>query len=271
MAKSKKKWVALSTDQLQLESSPSSSKMVGENLIHCAEPIPDHDWVGGTWGLYWSDYEDELRELLEEDTQKYIKKHPEDKVTPRVIEVKILDCPKKEIKPEIIEAAPQTPPTALPSTPPSAPPSAPPSVPSSAPPPAPKKTVRKVHPPVEPDTLREMVIGSIGVLAMFEQKYDDGQDYINKHKESANKHLTASVTTAQCLTCPKQQVRPKTPPPTPPDLPCQKLPDNALHPGLPAASELELKTVENDDNKWSWMKEGDKSAGRTKYRLSMYW
>ena len=74
MAKSKKKWVALTEDQLQLESSPSSSKMVGENLIHCAEPIPDHDWVGGTWGLYWSDYEDELRELLEEDTQKFIKK-----------------------------------------------------------------------------------------------------------------------------------------------------------------------------------------------------
>ena len=68
MAKSKKKWVALSKDQLQLESAGSSLKMVGEKKIHCAEPIPDNDWVGGTWGLFFSDYEDELMELLEEDT-----------------------------------------------------------------------------------------------------------------------------------------------------------------------------------------------------------
>ena len=74
MARSKKKWVALSQEQLQLESAASSAKMVGENKIHSAEPIPDHDWVGGTWGLFWSDYEDELRELLEEDTEKQ-KKH----------------------------------------------------------------------------------------------------------------------------------------------------------------------------------------------------
>eukprot|EP00092_Neocalanus_flemingeri_P068186 GFUD01083275.1.p1 GENE.GFUD01083275.1~~GFUD01083275.1.p1 ORF type:complete len:278 (+),score=98.57 GFUD01083275.1:151-984(+) len=277
MAKSKKKWVALSTDQLLLESSPSSAKMVGDNLIHCAEPIPDHDWVGGTWGLFWSDYEDELRELLEEDTEKYIKKHPEDKVSPRVLEVEILSCPSKEKTPEIVEAPPpSSPPTPIPTpivAPIPAPISAPISTPKKHVPKVnPSPTVKAVHPPIQPDTLTDMVVGSLGVLAKFEQKYDEGQHYINKHKESENKSLRASVLTIQCLTCPEQEVRPKTPPPTPPDLPCQKLRDNALHPSLPPSCGFEVKNVENED-KWGWMKEkeGDKSAGRTKYRLSMYW
>ena len=103
MARSKKKWVALSQEQLQLESASSSAKMVGENEIHSAEPIPDHDWVGGTWGLFWSDYEDELRELLEKDTEKYIKEHQEDKVMPETKEVNILSCPEKEKSPDIME------------------------------------------------------------------------------------------------------------------------------------------------------------------------
>ena len=103
MTKSKKKWVALSQEQLQLESAASSAKMVGENKIHSAEPIPDHDWVGGTWGLFWSDYEDELREQLEKDTENYIKEHQEDKVMPETKEVKILRCPEKVNSPDIME------------------------------------------------------------------------------------------------------------------------------------------------------------------------
>ena len=269
MAKSKKKWVALSQEQLQLESASSSAKMVGENHIHSVEPIPDHDWVGGTWGLFWSDYEDELRELKEEDPEKYIKKHPEDKFNPHIFEAKILTCPLKEKTPEPVQAPP--PPVQAPPPPPT---------PLKAPQPAPTKPVAKVksppkdlsvHSPVEPKTVSEMVICNIGVLAKFEQKYDEGQNYINKHKEGSNKELKVCVTTVQCLTCPEQVERPKTPPPTPPDVPCPKLRDNALHPALAVSNGFECQSIENENNKWNWMKEDDKSAGRTKYRLSMFW
>jgi|OM-RGC.v1.036070986 hypothetical protein len=37
------------------------------------EPIPDHDWVGETWGLYFSDYEEELLKILEQEPEKYIR------------------------------------------------------------------------------------------------------------------------------------------------------------------------------------------------------
>ena len=33
-------------------------------VVHTVEPIPDHDWEGGTWGLHWDDYEDTLREII---------------------------------------------------------------------------------------------------------------------------------------------------------------------------------------------------------------
>ena len=69
---------------------------------------------GETWGLYWSDYEDELRELIEENTEKYIKvtfinqqsrhllnafspyylqKHPDDKCKSRILVVTSHQCP----------------------------------------------------------------------------------------------------------------------------------------------------------------------------------
>jgi len=258
MAKSKKKWVALSTDQLNLESTnqASSCKMVGDHVIHCVEPIPDTDWVGETWGLYFSDYEDELMELLEQDTEKYITKQPEYKINPRINEVKVLSCPAKN----------KTPPPA-----PCKEKSPPPAPKKKAPVPVSKKPELTVNPPVEPETLIEMVLGSIGVLAKFEQKYDEGCNYINKHKEGSNKSQKACVTTVQCLTCPQKEIKIKNPPPPAPDLPCQWLPDNALHPGLPLVSECEVKDVKKEDNKWSWMRDEDQSVGRTKYRLSMYW
>jgi len=263
MAKSKKKWVDLSKDQLQLETeaTKSSSKMIGDKVIHPAEPIPDNDWVGGTWGLYFSDYEDELMQLLEQDTSKYIKKHPEDKVKPRIFEAKILTCENKEKTPEIVEAPPPPPPKV------EAPPPPPPKVkmtPKVLSPP-------KLHSPITPETLSEIVIGSIGVLAKFEQKYDEGQKYINKHKEGTNKDLQVCVTKVTCLTCPKQAEKAKTPSPPPPDIPCPKLIDNALHPSLSASSGFELQSHESKDNKWGWMKDDNKSTEKTKYRLSIFW
>ena len=42
-------------------------------LLIQVEPIPDHDWVGETWGLYFSDYEDELLKIIEQDPHQYIR------------------------------------------------------------------------------------------------------------------------------------------------------------------------------------------------------
>jgi len=72
MAKSKKKWVSLTQEKLEAESSKSSCKYIGDKVVHCAEPIPDNDWVGETWGLYFSDYEEELLRIIEHDTDKYM-------------------------------------------------------------------------------------------------------------------------------------------------------------------------------------------------------
>merc|ERR1712062_939142 len=82
-------------DQLQVDAGKKGScDVVGGMIVHCVEPIPDNDWRGETWGLYWSDYEDEMRLLLEESTDKYIIKHQEDKHPPlRQHQVTILQCP----------------------------------------------------------------------------------------------------------------------------------------------------------------------------------
>ena len=188
MARSKKKWIALSQEQLQLESATSSAKMVGENEIHSAEPIPDHDWVGGTWGLFWSDNEDELRELLEKDTESYIKEHQEDKVIPETKEVNIFSCPEKENSPDIME------PSAIVEDPPvmeiiepiapldiaegpllpkivEDPPLQfavyPPSIKTMENPP-PVNILFKINLPLQPNTLQNNVEESLGVIAILE-------------------------------------------------------------------------------------------------------
>jgi len=48
---------------------------VGPDGIHDpVEPVPDVDWVGETWGLFWPDIENEMEEK-KEDPSKYLKKH----------------------------------------------------------------------------------------------------------------------------------------------------------------------------------------------------
>jgi len=65
------------------------------------EPIPDHDWQGETWGLFWPDLE-EFEELL---TEPVFKKHynepgfQEPCDTCEVSTVVIAVCPKKEKTP----------------------------------------------------------------------------------------------------------------------------------------------------------------------------
>jgi len=66
MAKSKKQWVDRTSKQLQVEAGvggKEGSRVCGL-VVHTVEPIPDHDWEGGTWGLHWDDYEDTLREII---------------------------------------------------------------------------------------------------------------------------------------------------------------------------------------------------------------
>ena len=104
---------------------------------------------GETWGLYFSDYEDELRELIEEDPEKFIKKHPEDKWRPRSKDVRILECPLP-----VKEATP--------------------------PPPPPKPRVvpvLNIRGPVEAETMPEMTVANVGVLPCF-----DMRDYDNPNK-----------------------------------------------------------------------------------------
>jgi hypothetical protein len=127
-------------------------QMVGENHIHSVEPIPDHDWVGGTWGLFFSDYEDELRELLEEDAEKYITTHIEETGKPYVLEIDVLTCPSKPRTP--------TPPT--------------------------------VHPPLECDLLHEWIQDPLGIVSMFDYEKEVGNTGYQEEWLRATKCISCS-------------------------------------------------------------------------------
>ena len=102
---------------------------------------------GETWGLYFSDYEDELRALIEVDTERFIMKHPEDKWRPRSKDVRILECP--------LSVKRATPPPPLP----------------------PPRVLSVLRPPLEADTMPELILASVGVLPCF-----DMRDYDNPNK-----------------------------------------------------------------------------------------
>jgi len=263
MAKSKKKWVSLTQEKLEAESSKSSCKYIGDKVVHCAEPIPDNDWVGETWGLYFSDYEEELLGLIEHDTDKYIKKHPEDKINPRIFEVKVLTCERKEKAPEIVKAP--TPPIAKP-PPTKAKEKSPEIVKAPTPPPkvkekspeivkAPTPPIAKPPPPKVKEKSPEIVKAPTPPIAKPPPP---------KVKEKSPEIVKAPTPEPLKLATP--------PPPPPPEIP-QWLVDNALHPALPLAtvSEVPVQVKEPDNNKWGWMKEDTGLTKKTKYRLSMYW
>ena len=50
------------------------SKVGSDGIHEPIEPVPDVDWVGETWGLFWPDIENEMEEK-KEDPSKYLKKH----------------------------------------------------------------------------------------------------------------------------------------------------------------------------------------------------
>ena len=106
---------------------------------------------GETWGLYFGDYEEELREIIEENTERFIKKHPEDKWRPWSKDVKILECPLP-----VKEATPQPPP----------------------PPPKPRVLpTLNIREPLEAETMPELTVAIVGVLPCF-----DMRDYDNPNK-----------------------------------------------------------------------------------------
>ena len=75
MVKSKTDWVEASQEQLVVEGKggvrrSKISHDLGLDVQPALEPIPDNDWTGETWGLFWPDQELEERS---EDPTKYIK------------------------------------------------------------------------------------------------------------------------------------------------------------------------------------------------------
>jgi len=271
MAKSKKKWVSLTQEKLEAESSKSSCKYIGDKVVHCAEPIPDNDWVGETWGLYFSDYEEELLGLIEHDTDKYIKKHPQDKINPRVFEVKVLTCERKEKSPEKTIAEP--PPTKIkekspeivkaPLPPIAKPP--PPKVKEKSPEiiKAPTPPIAKPPPPKVKEKSPEIVKAPKPPIAKLPPPPTPPIAKPPPPKVKAKSPEIVKAPTPEPL-------KPVTPPP--PEIP-KWLVDNAQHPALPLAtvSEVPVKVEETENNKWGWMKEDRGLTQKTKYRLSMYW
>jgi len=249
MARTKKQIINQTVEQLQVEANKKGGCKVTEcgQIIHCVDPIPDNDWNGETWGLYFSDYEDELMALIEQDPGRYIKKHPEDKYRPRSHGVRILECPVTKRSP------------------------------SPTPPPPPKPApVLDIRPPAEIESTPVLAVATLGSLPNFDKSsYHSPDQYRNLHKESVKeRYLRAHVSHVTCISCPAPKKKVIAPPP-PPELPNIKLRDNALHPGLPTVLELEDDLIISqdgvDDNKWGWMKQSDRSVGMAKYRLSMFW
>ena len=76
MVKSDAEWVDLSNKQLEIEATGAGAKKKlsgvsnGPDVHAPIEPIPDNDWTGETWGLFWPDQEMEEKS---EDPTKYIK------------------------------------------------------------------------------------------------------------------------------------------------------------------------------------------------------
>ena len=129
------------------------------------DPIPDHDWNGETWGLYFSDYEDELMALIEQEPERYIKKHQEDKYRPRSHTVTILDCPVNKRPPS---PAPPPPPPA----------------------PAPKLVpVLNIRPPAEIESTPVLAVTTLGSIPNFDKSSYHSPDqyrsdlifYLNHH------------------------------------------------------------------------------------------
>merc|ERR1712179_568502 len=68
--------VSKTTQQIKKEAAAAScpGEVTAGGVHPPVEPLPDVDWVGETWGLYWPDIEGEMEEK-KEDPAKYLKKY----------------------------------------------------------------------------------------------------------------------------------------------------------------------------------------------------
>ena len=75
-AKSNEELVSKTQEQILKDAAKGGGgSNIGSDGIHePVEPVPDVDWVGETWGLFWPDIENEMEEK-KEDPSKYLKKH----------------------------------------------------------------------------------------------------------------------------------------------------------------------------------------------------
>ena len=108
---------------------------------------------------------------------------------------------------------------------------------------------------------------TLGIVPVLTCTRDEAGKYLKPHKESEIRVFRASVSAVEFLTCPEDKTLSVSTPPV--EVITPKLPDNAQQ--LSGLREARLENVENDNSKWNWMKSGDKSAGRAKHRLSMFW
>jgi len=176
--------------QLKEEAAATSDEFSGTGLdLHPAlEPVPDDDWEGGTWGLFWPDLEE--FEELKENPEKYIKKHYEDKTK--------ATHPPANLKADISFYETLT---------------------------APEK-----EKPV-------VVAATVAAPALV-------------------------AAPAPVVLRPKKQEPVKAPQPIIPVIK-EEIP-------IPCPA-FEPVNVDNDNSKWSWMRSEDKSAGRARFSLSIYW
>jgi len=173
MVKEDSEWVDLTNKQLHIEAGAGGSKKklslpFGPDIHAPVEPIPDNDWVGETWGLYWPDQEMEERAKQAEDPTKFIKKHYEAKTND--------------------------------------------------------------HPPAD---------------------------------------LQAKISENEIMTCPRDPTPP--PPPRDPTPPPPVVLRKKKTPPPPPSVTVFDQDVDNDNSKWNWLRSSDKSAGRARFSLSIYW
>jgi len=176
---------------------------------------------------------------LEREPDQYVRKHPQDKHESWVQQVKVLHCPKPERPktPEKVVVIPPPPEQIL------------------------QGPLEGEAAPAPPQL--EMVIGlpeldTSGHLPLGR--------FSRRHQGNRVALPTAQVARPPSLLVCARLATPS--PPPPPTAPAPPLPDNAQ--GLCGGGASEVIVSEGSD-KWSWLKEDDRSVGFARHKLTMFW
>jgi len=158
-----------------------------------------------------------------------------------------------------------------------------------------------LHPAQEPIADDDWEGGTWGLfwpdLEEFEELKENPEKYVKKHYEDKTKasshppaNLKADITSVETMTASAAEKKPVAVPtpvaaaPAAPSAPVILRPQKAEVLPQPVVVVPKIKeevvvpcpefdpiNVENDNSKWSWMRSGDKSAGRARFSLSIYW